>query len=296
MRLGFDRWGRGPRPHGLFCALCAAALGAQATPAGAQLGERVLVEQRVLLQEQLTPASAKRRALEEAMAEAVRRVAGVRVQSSAVTTTTEDRSGTRDTYRSVVQLDAAGRAVDAAILNESWETTHAPGIGDQLYYRATFAITVERELGVPDVDFSVELVLPRTEYLVRSADVRGNDEIVAQARTTRHAHLLVFSIVADSVTTLIPNEYVRSVDMVSGELMEIPGATWRARGLRVRVSLPHQLDHQDELLAVVALRSPEVAPPSRMSLLEFQRWLVRIPAPGRAMAFAPYTVRRARRE
>ena len=236
------------------------------------------------------------------MAEAVRRVAGVRVRSSAVSTTVEDRSGTRDTYRSVVQLDAAGRAVNATILNEAWETTHAPGIGDQLYYRATFAITVEREVGVPDLSFSVELTLPRTEYLVRSTEVRHNDELVAQVRTTRAAQLLAFSIVADSVTTLIPNDFVRSLDAVAGEPTELPAATWRARGLRIRVSLPPDADHQDELLAVVALRSadggaPQAdgSPPKRMSLLEFQRWLVRIPAPDRALAFAPYAVRRAAR-
>lgn len=263
-------------------------------PLGAQQGETVLIEQRVLLQEQLTPAAAKRRALEEAMAEAVRRVAGVRVQSSAVSTTTEDRTGTEGRYRSVVQLDAAGRATDARIVAESWETTHAPGIGDQLYYRATFSITVERELGEPDPGFAVEVSLPRADYAARATDVRQNDELVAMVQASQASRLYVFSIVDDSVQVLVPNEFLPPVDVAAGERVELPDATWRARGLRFRVTLPPVGETRDELLAVVAVRGTgAVTPPDRMSLLAFQRWLVRIPARDRATGFAAYGVRRA---
>ncbi|MGQ0648332.1 MAG: hypothetical protein ACT4P7_12250 [Gemmatimonadaceae bacterium] len=258
----------------------------------AQGGETVLIEQRILLQDRLTPRDAKRRALEEAMAEAVRRVAGVRVRSSAVSTTSEDRDSTRSTYRSIVQLDAAGRAVDARVLDEAWETTRAPEIGEQLYYRATFAITVEREIGSPDPTFSVDVQLPQAEYRARSGDPRHNDELVASVTVSHAARVLVFSIVDDSVTALIPNEFVRSVDAAAAIRMELPDPMWRARGLRFRAALPAGVERQEELLAVVALRTATTDPPNRMSLLDFQRWLVRIPAGGQAVGFAAYGVRR----
>ncbi|MBC7897678.1 MAG: hypothetical protein H7066_19830 [Cytophagaceae bacterium] len=261
---------------------------------GAQAqGETVLIEQRVLLEEQLTPAAAKRRALEEAMAEAVRRIAGVRVQSSAVSTTTEDHTGTEGRYRSVVQLDAAGRATDARIVDESWETTRAPGIGEQVYYRATFAITVERDQGDPDPTFAVEVSLPKSDYLARSTDVRQNDELVASVQATLASRVYAFSIVDDSVHALVPNEFLSPVDAAPGARFELPDATWRARGLRFRVTLPPVGAPREELLAVVAVRGTgTVTPVNRMSLLEFQRWLVRIPARDRTTGFAPYTVRR----
>ena len=264
-------------------------------PVHAQQGETVLIEQRVLLQEQLTPAAAKRRALEEAMAEAVRRVAGVRVQSSAVSTTTEDHTGTEGRYRSVVQLDAAGRATDARVVSESWETTNAPGIGEQLYYRATFSITVERDQGTPDPAFSVDVSLPRADYVARATDPRQNDELVATVQATLASRVFAFSIVDDSVQALIPNEFISPVDAAAGVSFELPDATWRARGLRFRVTLPPAAEPREELLAIVAIRGAGVVmPANRMSLLEFQRWLVRIPAGDRATGFAAYGVRRAR--
>lgn len=264
-----------------------------ARASGAQQGETVLIEQRVLLQDRLTPAAAKRRALEEAMAEAVRRVAGVRVQSSAVSTTTEDRNGTESHYRSVVQLDAAGRATHARVVEEAWETTRAPGIGDQLYYRATFSITVEREQGDPDPAFSVEASLPRADYIARAVDPKQNDELVATVASSQSARIYAFSIVEDSVSALVPNEFLAPVEARAGQRLELPDATWRARGLRFRVTLPPAGEPREELLAIVAVRGAAPPIPSNsMTVLEFQRWMVRIPAANRATGFVPYAVRR----
>lgn len=263
--------------------------------AHAQQGETVLIEQRVLLQEQLSPTAAKRRALEEAMAEAVRRVAGVRVNSSVVSTTTEDNTGTGGAYRSIVQLDAAGRATDAHIVSESWETAYTAGIGEQLYYRALFSITVERDVGAPDPGFTVDVSLPQEEYVAHSIDPRRNDELVATVRVSKPSLVYAFSIADDSVTALVPSEFLAPVEAVPTAPFELPDATWRARGLRFRVTWPTNDESQGELLAIVALqegRSSATKPPKRMSVLEFQQWLVRIPASDRATGFAAYSVRR----
>ncbi len=214
----------------------------------AQQGETILIEQRVLLQEQLYPAAAKRRAREEAMAEAVRRVAGVRVQSSVVSTTTEDDTGVGGRYRSIVQLDAAGRATDAHIVSESWETTYAPGIGEQLYYRAMFSITVQRDTGEPDPGFAVDVSLPRADYIAHSTDPRRNEELVATVQVTMPSLVYAFSIVDDSVFALVPNEFLRPIDAVAGTTFELPDATWRARGLRFRVTWPPGDEPREELL------------------------------------------------
>ncbi|MCC6319665.1 MAG: hypothetical protein IT361_18490 [Gemmatimonadaceae bacterium] len=257
-------------------------------------GETIVVEQRVLLHDRATPAAVKRRALEEAMAEAVRRVAGVRVQSSAVSTTTEDRTGVRGEYRSVVQLDAAGRATDARLVGEAWESTQAPGLGAQVYYRASWAITVERETGTPDPAFTLDVSLPTEVYLVRGHDPPRNDELVAVVKSSASARIYAFSIVGDSVHALVPNAFVPPVEATAGARLELPDATWRARGLHWRVTLPDGEDAREELLAVVAVRGAGPPLPSAaMTVMEFQRWLVRIPAGDRATGFVPYDVRRA---
>ncbi|MEO7512396.1 MAG: hypothetical protein ABIZ91_11615, partial [Gemmatimonadaceae bacterium] len=69
---------------GIASPAVAAAQTAQGT-AGASVrhADTVTVEQRVLMSPDVTPAQARRRALENALADAVRQVAGVRVQSSA---------------------------------------------------------------------------------------------------------------------------------------------------------------------------------------------------------------------
>src|SRR3954452_11782857 len=97
-------------------ALCASALRGQSRPA--QGVDTVTVTQRVLVGGDVTPGEAKRQAVERALAEAVRRVSGVRVQATQLGVG-EDRNGrVRDSFLSVVQLDASGRATDYRVLDE----------------------------------------------------------------------------------------------------------------------------------------------------------------------------------
>jgi hypothetical protein len=115
---------------------------------------------------------------------------------------------------------------------------------------------------------------------------------VATVRSTRAAHLTIFVIADDSAQRLAPNDYVSSLPVSPGSAVEFPDAEWRARGLRMRATLPTGRAGRRELLMVVATRSPVPPPGARLSVLEVQRWLVRIPLEQRAIAFAPYEVRR----
>lgn len=247
--------------------------------------ETVVVDQRITLTDELTPAAAKRRALEEAMAEAVRRVVGVRVRSTAISTTTETSAGYSSDYRSIVQLDAVGRAVDVQLQRETWET-----VDDAVRYRGTWAITVEREVGTPDPGFTLDLAVPRTVLDAPSEDPARNDELVATVTSSRSASLVLASIVDDSVLALLPNAYTGTVVLAPATMTDLPPPDWRARGLRFRVTRPAGGALRDELLVAVAVTGTDVPPFTGGTLLEFQRWLVGIPLDRRAVAFAPYTV------
>ncbi|MCC6771637.1 MAG: DUF4384 domain-containing protein [Gemmatimonadaceae bacterium] len=281
----------------LMC-LCGAMLLA-ATPSGAQGVDSVTVEQRVLLTPDLTPAEARRRAIDGALAEAVRRVAGVRVQSNALSTVSE-RNGAvgdgavRSGYSSVVQMDAAARAVDYHVVREEWETLRPSGVPPQLYLRLRLTAVIEREVGTADAAFRVELALNAPRFEAGSGRPTDADEVIATIRTSQPAQLILFNIADDSAQRLFPNDYQRLVRVEAGSPTELPDPEWRARGLRLRATLPAGRITRQELLMVVATRADVPPPPAALSLLELQRWLVRIPLGDRTIAVAPYEVHRTR--
>lgn len=274
--------------------LCLVAATSPAIARGQTAVDTVTVEWRLLMTPDLTPAEAKRRAIDAALAEAARRVAGVRVQSSALSTLDERGARIDSRYSSVVALDAAARVTDYQVTNERWETRQLDG-NSQLYLHVTIRAAVERERGTPDAAFAVTLTLNAPRYEVRGDIASRNDEIVAAVQSTRRAHLVLFTLAGDSVQRLFPNAYLPDIAADSGAEVELPNPDWRERGMRLRATLPPGLDERRELLLVVATRSAVVPPASSLSLLELQRWLVRIPLQDRAMAFVAYDVRRAGR-
>lgn len=268
------------------------ALTAIGNAANAQAADTVTVVQRILMTPDLTPAEARRHAIDAALTDAVRRVAGVRVQSNALSTLDERGARIDARYTSVIALDAAARAVDYRVTSEEWETRRLDG-ASQLYLHLTLRAVVEREVGTPDVAFTVDLSLNAARYEVRAEAASRNDEIIATVRTSRSAHLTLFTIAGDSVQRLFPNAYLPVVTSDSGRASELPDPAWRERGLRLRATLPARVDERREMLLVVATRRPVAPPAMSMSVMELQRWLVRIPLQDRALGFAIYDVRRA---
>ena len=115
---------------------------------------------------------------------------------------------------------------------------------------------------------------------------------MATVTSTRDAYLTVLSIADDSVTVLFPNRYEPTLRAAAGTAMQVPSPSWREQGLRLRASLPVGRDARRELIAVIATRSAVAYPPGAATMLDLQRWLVRIPLDQRAIAFAAFEVRR----
>ena len=267
---------------------------------GRAFGDTVTVTQRVLVTGDMTPAEAKRQAVEKALAEAVRRIAGVRVQAAQLGVD-EDRGGrTRDSFLSVVQLDAAGRATDYRVIDDRFVTERHAALGAQVYYELRALVTVAREAGAPDPGFSVAVTLNDALFFDTGAGLEGNDELIATITPSRDAWLTVFDITGDSAQLLLPNALMSETRALGGRPFELPSREWRDRGVHFRASLPAQERARRELLVVVATRdrvafpteksSDAAAPP--ISLMAIQRWLVTIPLEQRAIAFAAYEVRR----
>jgi hypothetical protein len=275
-------------------ALCASALRAQNT-------RWVEVTRRETLRADRTPAEVKHDALYGAIAEAVRRVAGVQVRGSQLAVRRDSAGVVTDDFVQAVHLDAAGRATDWVVVKDGWHTERVKG-SDIVTYDLTLRVQVASETGTADPAFGAQLALTADRYLVRADDPARNDELIATVQVSRDAALTLVSITDDSVFVLFPNRIVDAVAARAGEQTELPAGPMREIGLRLRVTLPPGVRARRELVAVVATRGPVPifaaagAGGGRdtgvLTLAEFNRWLAAIPLGDRAVAQRPILVQR----
>jgi hypothetical protein len=275
--------------------LLATALVGLATRATAQVGsvatDTVTVEYRALMTPDATQSDVRRRAIEGALAESVRRVAGVHVQSGTLFIKEERQGEVRDDFVSVVQLEARGRVVDYEVLEEDWVNTRHPELGAQLYLRVRVRAAVAHEVGQSDATFRLSISVNAPSLKVRSQRPAENDEMIVTATSSNEAALTLVSIADDSVVVLFPNSYITQTPVRAGQPTLFPSPDWRERGLRLRASLPAGRSMRREVVMAIAVRG-EAIPFSGQTTMELQRWLVGIPLERRAIATAVVDVRR----
>lgn len=261
----------------------------------------VEVERRVSLTDGRTADDVRQLALRDALAEAVRRVAGVRVQGMQ-SSVSGDSAGTRiDRYQQVVRLDVSGRATRWETVREEWRTDKS-ATAAQPYLVLTLRVLVTPEVGTADAAFTVSLGAKATRLDVRSAIPAENDEIIATLRASTEAYIILVSVAGDSVFVLAPNVVTPSVVAGPSGSIEVPDAATRHLGVHLRVTLPAGVRGRTESLVAVATRT-RVPPPGipgagaardtgTLTLSEFNQWLVGIPLDQRALAELPIEVRR----
>ena len=266
-----------------------------ATPISAQVEgvatDTVTVEYRALLTPDATPSDVRRRAIEGALAESVRRIAGVHVQTGTLSVKEERQGAVRDDFVSVVQLEARGRVVDYTVLEEAWVGTQHPELGAQMYLRVRVHATVAHEVGQPDAAFRLAIAVNAPSLVVRSQQPADNDELIVTLSSTADATLTLVSIADDSVTVLFPNSFVRQATLRAGEAATFPAVDWRERGLHLRASLPTERLARQEVVMAIAVRGAAV-PFHGGTTLELQRWLVGIPLDRRAISTTVVELRR----
>ncbi|MBV6520771.1 MAG: hypothetical protein MNPFHGCM_00889 [Gemmatimonadaceae bacterium] len=253
--------------------------------------DTVTVEYRALMTPDVTQQLVRRKALEGALAEAVRRLGGIQVQSGTLFRKEERQGAVRDDFVSVVQLESRGRVVDYEVLDEEWISTRHQDIGPQVYLRLRLRAAVAHETGEPDASFRLDLALNASSLMVRSDRPAENDELIATVRSTQDAALTLVVVADDSVTVLFPNSYVSEAPIRADESQRFPADDWRNQGLRLRAALPHGLAARREVVMAVAVRG-NVAPFVGSSAMDLQRWLAAIPLERRAIATAVVEVRR----
>ncbi|NBS60216.1 MAG: hypothetical protein EBS65_24880, partial [Betaproteobacteria bacterium] len=225
----------------------------------AQASTWVEVERRVSLTDGRTASEMKAIAVQEALAEAVRRVAGVRVQGTQ-SATSGDSAGTRiDRFEQAVRLDLSGRATRWEIVREEWQSAKN-SVGAPPVLVLTLRVQVTPEIGQSDAGFGVTLGARTTRLIVRGETPAANDEIIATVRSTTEAYITLVSIAGDSVFVLTPNVVTPSVVAGPSGTIEIPDAETRRLGLHLRVTLPTGVTVRGERLLAVATRTRVTAP------------------------------------
>lgn len=280
-----------------------ACLVAAASVARAQVdASRVTVEHRIAISRGMAFDDARRVALEEALAEAVRRVVGTKVDAVQQSITIESGK-LEERFLSVVNAGASGRVVDYTVLSEKLDQDSSARGGPVAYLTVKVDAQVAPERGLADAGFRVSLQLNGQVFLDRGTP-QSSDEIVATVNATQDGYVTIFGIADDSVQVLLPNAYAKQNAVKGGEAFAFPSADQRKRlGIVVNAQVPPGRQKTTEMYVVVATRRPVPfegpkgtqtggVATVRGTLAALNRWLVNIPLHERAVAYAAYDVRR----
>lgn len=242
---------------------------------------------------------ARTAALNEARAEAVRIVAGIKIQSENIGIKSESMQGEKslsmqDFFASVNRDVAYGHVVQEEVLEEGPVTfASIPGKPPQLYYKVKIRAQVEIEQGEPDPTFSLEVKTNKTIY-------RENETMTIDIKPTRDCYIYVFNIMAnDSLVVLFPNLYMQNNKLKADSTLHL-----MPEGLSLQVSLLPGMQRATELIYVVATKQrckfvPEwsdedevfrSAATKSFAFIELPRWLANIPPNKRTDRVVAYEI------
>lgn len=247
---------------------------------------------------------ARTAALNEARAEAVRIVAGVKIQSESFGIKSESMQGEKslsmqDFFASVNRDVAFGHVVQEEVLEEGPVTfTNIPGKPPQLYYKVKIHAQVAIEQGEPDPTFSLNVKTNKTIY-------QENETMTVDIKATRDCYIYVFNIMAnDSLVVLFPNLYMQNNKLKADSTLHL-----MPEGFSLQVSLLPGMQRATELIYVVATKqrckfAPEWSSEDEafrstatrsFAFIELPRWLANIPPDKRTDRVAAYEIYRSRR-
>ncbi|MDZ7292451.1 MAG: DUF4384 domain-containing protein [candidate division KSB1 bacterium] len=244
---------------------------------------------------------ARTAALNEARAEAVRIVAGVKIRSESIGVKSESMQEGKTTalqefFASVNRDVAYGHVVREEVLEEGPVTfANVPGKPPQLQYRVKIRAQVAVEQSEPDPTFSLQVKTNKDIY-------RENELMTINIKATQDCYVYVFNVMAnDSLVVLFPNLYMQDNRLKADSSLHLMPV-----GLSLQVSLLPGMQRATELIYVVATKQRyKFAPEWRdedealrstatksFAFIELPRWLANIPPDKRTDRVVAYEVYR----
>ena len=254
----------------------------------------------------VTPEKARRQALENARAEAIRYAAGVQVEAAIydrrVRLSEREREKVQESFAYISEQTSVGKIVEEQ--PPKWRTYTIADPTRPLpitVYRTYLRAKVAKEKGRVDPDFRVGVELNRDSF-------RDGDEMTMRIWASKDCYLTVLNLAAnDTVYVLLPHEYRVDNFIAGGQTVEVPNGAERAIGIRYRVHLLEGQDAAIELIKVIATKKRydfgkglekvgrfPIVPTPKGALVELQGWLVHVPRNERAEAMAVYEIKAPR--
>jgi hypothetical protein len=264
-----------------------------------ELETRTVEAEHELYASDKTPREARRQAIDRAQAEAVRRAVGTQVQAGQRTSTIETGEEMVSRFSQVVRTGASGRVVSSEVLAE-----RRPRRNGDIFQYVRIRATVRPATGQPDPGFRVDVGLKnRSRRFVARDPLKKSDEIIAEIGVTEGAHLTLFSVAPDTLQVIWPNALSEDTFVPGGETVEFPPPSLRARGLRLRASVPEGRSQVTERLVAVATKQkvpfrdvPDyqvedgALTTAEATVEALNRWLVEIPLGQRAVGSVAYDI------
>jgi len=244
---------------------------------------------------------ARTAALNSARADAVRQVAGVKIQSETFRVQTETTEGkyvaiVQDSFASVNRDVSYGHVVDEEVIREHAVTlATVPGKPPQVYYQVKIRAMVAIEKGDPDPSFQLQVRTNKELY-------QENDVMTIDLQATQNCYVFVFNLMAnDSVLVLFPNRYLPDNQLNAKTPLHLMPA-----GFNFHVELLPGFQRAQELIYVVATKERYDFAPAwsddsavfRTALaagfasIELPRWLANIPPDKRTDRVIRYEIYR----
>lgn len=252
----------------------------------------------------ISPEEARTKAIDIARADAIQKATGVIISEGILSYQSETSSDNNYDYFSSFSKFAnqnfSGKITNEKIISDKIETTNGT-----LSYKVELEAFVENEVGAPDPNFNVDIVMEKQVYLFRGS-ANSSDALEFSIWASQDCFIYLFVLSAtDSVQMLIPNKYMYNIRYIAGSTEQEFERDARKIDLKFTVSLPPDISRAYEALYVVALKDKidplldgvsslfkNQATGAVLALTELNKWLVRIPADRRTQNITKYEIRK----
>lgn len=190
-----------------------------------------------------SPAVVKRRALDKARVEAIKKVTGVSINAGLLSFQQFDGKSASEVIHDLQVVQMSGLIIDERVLEEGCQVQEK-GVTFACKVRLK-ALVVDRTK-VRGSGFSVEASLGAKRFF-------EGDKTRLRIRVTKDASVYAIMVTEESALVLLPNKYKPDAIARANEDFEFPSEEDEKRGLRVVSYLPEGKERSMEVLLVIAI-------------------------------------------
>jgi hypothetical protein len=243
---------------------------------------------------------AKKIALDNARAEAIKKAIGTKVteeifRSVSEVQTVNNVNEFNDVFKKFTRSSAYGKIVEETATYETKLENGYP------LYIANIEAKVVEEKGEVDPNFKAEIILPKTKFIARD-DIQNSDKIEFKLWASDDCYLYLFNVMSnDSVYLILPNEIIK--DNTYKIDKNIQSYQKLLNSMRFSVGLPEGKDYALEGLLLIAVKDKidfksdlieqsgkGMIATYKSALTEIMKWLVTIPQNRRTEAFTSFEI------